>query len=382
MGQSVGDLFINIAVQGSDKSAQALVSVKAGLSNVASVGLEAKAAILAMFYGLEQLMSKSDSVGASLKQFATYTGESAEELQRWQKAGLQFNVTADEIAGTADRIKRIMTDMATSGGNPQGLNIFARTGVSFDRNKAMQDSFYVMKQLREVIANAMKDPSLGIDWVNKAIESFGGTKGFITAARQGAYSDENLARQQIYHKSEYEALAKTNGAWARLGDKIEMAFGRMNAKHGQELIKDLSALVKVTIDFADALDKIAAKIGVFKFLDKLPTGLKWIAEAEVSGAKAWAELSKRVGEEGSDIYARMLLAHSNNVAAGGSSWVGHGGTGDFLSPKVAPVNQSKVTNNNNVTVVAKTEDPHALGKTAAHEIHKQNVKNAYHQLPK
>ena len=80
----VADLFVNIGVKGSGETAKGLTEVKAGLDEVYSSGLAAKALMASVLYGIGALTKHAGDEGMNLKKFANYTGLSTDALQRWQ----------------------------------------------------------------------------------------------------------------------------------------------------------------------------------------------------------------------------------------------------------------------------------------------------------
>ena len=56
MGLTVAEMFVNLGIKGSEKTVDAVNSVDKGISNIRSTSLEAKAAIVAMFYAIGRVV--------------------------------------------------------------------------------------------------------------------------------------------------------------------------------------------------------------------------------------------------------------------------------------------------------------------------------------
>lgn len=256
----IAQFFIMLGIKGNDDTKKKLGGVKEGLGDVKSMSLEAKAGILAVVYGLQQLMSKSAQAGSDLAQFSAATGLSAETLQRWQYAGRQFNVGADEITSSVKSVQDAMTNMLLTGQAPEGMDIIAGTLGDFDMSK-VRDSFYVMDKLQQYAQKSGAD-----DASKRFLKGFGLSEGTIAAMRKNAFNPEAFAKASIYTDGQAESLRKINVGWANMGDKIEKSLGKLNAKHGGQLLKDMDMILDKVLKLTDAFLKLADSLKVFKLI--------------------------------------------------------------------------------------------------------------------
>lgn len=256
----IGELFVNLGIKGSDKTVGAITNVKKGLSETASVSLEAKAAIVSAMYALERLFQTSGSRGTSLTNFNALTGESVQMLQKWEYAGQQAGVSAQEFEGSLKAVKSAMTNMLLGKGAPEGLGLLANK-VGFDPKKA-RETFYVLEQMQKFAR------SMPADVGNAVLKSFGGSESVIAAMRRNAYRPEIFARAPVYSDKELGALDRANIAWSNLGTKIEMAMGRFNAAHGGQLVKDISMITDSVLKLINAFQKLAENTHFFAALSK------------------------------------------------------------------------------------------------------------------
>lgn len=266
MGLSVGELFVNLGIKGSEKTIGAIGSAQSGMKGLGSASLETKAAIVGAFYALEQLIATSVRFGSSMVNFEAFTGNSAQALQRWQYAARQVGVAGDEITGSLKGVQAAMARMLLGEGAPKGLGLIAAATKEFDVNR-VRDTFYVMDQLQKAAQKLPKD--LG----NEALKSFGLSEATIAAMRRNAFNPKALSQAPVLSDKELGSLDKMNAQWANLGQRIELAFSRFNVKHGGELIRDISAITTSVINLANALTTLSEKIGVFKIIGQAAEGI-------------------------------------------------------------------------------------------------------------
>lgn len=261
---TIGEFFINLGIKGADTAGKALGGVKSGLGDVKSMSLEAKAAIIGVVYGLEQLMSHSAQMGTDLTNFNALTGMSTKELQQWQYAARQAGVSGEEMTGSLKAVQNAMTNMLLGKGAPEGMAMLANK-VGFDPAKA-RDTMYVMGQLQKFAQAVPKDVG------NNMLKSFGISEGTIAAMRRNAFTPQAFAKAPTYSNGEIGQLDKVNVAWSNLGNKIQMAFGHLTAKEGLPIIKDISMLTDKVLALIEAFVKLSEKLKLFEVIGKVFEG--------------------------------------------------------------------------------------------------------------
>lgn len=277
---NIAELFVNLGIKGSEKTVGALTNVGKGLGEVKSMSLEAKAGILGAMYALERLVATSGAAGTGLTNFNAFTGLSARQLQQWQYAARQAGVTGEEFAGSVKSVQTAMTNMMMGKGAPEGLGLLANK-VGFDPKKA-RDTFYVLEQLQKFARTVPND--IG----NAVMKSFGLSEGTIAAMRRNSFSPELMARAPIYGDKEISTLDRANIAWSNLGNKIEMAVGHFNARHGLQLVKDISMVTDSVVKLAEALERTSEK---FKVMETVGHAFEGIANT----LKLFLEVSDKLG---------------------------------------------------------------------------------------
>lgn len=257
---NIGELFVNLGIKGTEKTVAALSNVRKGLGDVSSMSIEAKAGILAALYGLERLSAASGAMGTNLTNFTALTGMSAKALQQWQYAARQAGVSGDEMAGSLKSVQNSMTNMLLGKGAPEGLGLLA-SKVGFDINRA-RDSQYVLGQLQKFSQSVA--PDIG----NNVLKSFGLGEGVIAAMRRNAFTPQAFGKAPTYSDREVHSLDRANIAWSNLGNKIEMAVGHFNARHGGQLVKDISMITDKVLKLAESFTVLAEKLKVFQWIGK------------------------------------------------------------------------------------------------------------------
>lgn len=257
----IAELFVGLGVKGADQAGKALGGVKTGLTDVKSMSLEAKAAIVGVVYALERMMSESAQVGTGLMNFNALTGMSARSLQQWQYAARQAGVSGEELTGSLKAVQNSMSNMLLGKGAPEGLAMVANK-VGFDPKRA-RDTLYVMEQLQKFAQTVPQD--IG----NNMLKSFGLGEGTIAAMRRNMFRPDVFAKAPIYGDREITQLDKVNVAWSNLGQKIQMAFGHFTSAHGLQLVGDISKVTTEIFKLVDALTKLGEKLKVFQLIGKV-----------------------------------------------------------------------------------------------------------------
>lgn len=326
----IAELFILLGMKGTDDVDKSLKNTKSGLGEAKSMALETKAAILAVVYGLQQLTSASNRTGTELTLFGSATGLSTKWLQQMQFAARQVGVEASEITGSIKSVQDSMTEMLLHGKAPAGMSTLANL-VGFDMNQA-RDTQYVMEQLQKLMQSVPPDigKSLG--------KSFGLSENVMAAMRQNAFRPDVFAKAPAYSEREAESLTKVGAAWANLGQKIEMAIGHLNAKHGMQLINDLSKVTSEILKLTEALIVLGEKAKVFQWMGMAFKGLGMLI-GNVT------ETIGNVEKEGIKSRGKAVLEQYKSFGK-----LAVDSIEDFVSPNMTPPatqnNQRKEVNNN------------------------------------
>lgn len=333
----IGELFVELAAKGSEKMKGALKEARSGMNELASSSLATKAAIAGVLYGMQRLMSESGQMGTALTNFTHLTGLSAKNLQQWQYAARQAGVSSEEFTGNLKSVQQAMTNMLMGKGAPEGMGLLANQ-VGFDPKRA-RDTFYVMEQLQKFARSGVPE-----DLANSVIKSFGVSEGTIAAMRRNMFRPEVFSRAPTYSENEIKKLDQVNVAWSNLGQKIQMAFGQFTAKHGMQLVSDISKVADSVLKLTNALGTLADKLKIFQIIGKAFEGWGLIFEG----------ITSTINDAQGGKYNSMggPVAGFLSSALGGAKDAAYGAyltASDAMMTK--PTTAQKTTNNNqNVTV--------------------------------
>lgn len=304
MALTAGEFFINLGIKGADKTIGALSNVKKGFGEITSTSLEAKAAILAAAYAFERLMAASGAVGTSLTNFGALTGVSMKTLQQYQYAARQVGISNESMAGSFKSVQKTMNDMLRGKGAPEGMAML-KGKVGFDFNKA-EDPKYVLDKLQQY---AQAEKNVGLR--NMTMRSFGLGDDVIAGMARNAFRPEVMGKAPTYGDKEIGQLDRANIAWSNLGNTIEMAFGHFNAKHGMELVNDISKVTTQVIKLIEAFTTLAEKLKVFQVLGKVFEGWASIfglasqGVDKVTGAASSPKKREQLGADFMDFFKEM-----------------------------------------------------------------------------
>lgn len=271
----IADLFVDLGVTGSEKSVGAIAGMRRGMGDLSSVSLEAKAAIVGAMYALQRMFATSGQAGTSLTQFSHLIDTNTKTLQEYQYAAQQVGVSNEEMANTFLALQEKMTDTLRGKGAPEGVaRIAQKTFEEFGDFNPLDYQKDTAGLIQRLQAYAQKETNTGLMRTN--LKSFGLSDAMIAALSQNAFRPDVFKRAPTYSEKEIQSLAKADAAWKNLGTSIEMAFGRFNAKHGQELVADIDKIVKSVLKLAESFVQFSEKVGLFEKLTKVFEGWKMI----------------------------------------------------------------------------------------------------------
>jgi hypothetical protein len=270
----IADLFVDLGVTGSEKSIGAIAGMRKGMDNLSSTSLEAKAAILGAMYALQRMFATSGQTGTQLNQFTQLVDTSADTLQRYQWAAQQVGVANQEVAGTFLSIQDAMNKILLNEGAPRLIEQVRQLTEDFGEFNILDYQKTPEKLIQRLQAYVQRESNTGI--AREAAKGFGINDAMFAAMRQNAFRPDVLKRAPVYNDREIQSLHKADTAWKNLGTTIEMAFGRFNAKHGEQIVADIEKIVTSVKKLAESFVGFSEKIGLFEKLSKVFEGWKMI----------------------------------------------------------------------------------------------------------
>lgn len=247
----IADLFVNLGIKGDGSAMKALNGVKSGLEDTKSTGIAAKAALLAVVYGLERMTSSAGAQGQGLLQFAAATGKSTVELQKWQYAMLDFGVKGEEVEQSFRNITDAVAKMQLGQGAPAGLGMLMKaTGLT------EEDLEHPERVLKAVQAySKMGDPA-----IIKQLTSWVGGDNLFAALRRYSGDASKVGLNHVISEREQEQLAKVDAAWAHIWQTIKMIGVHMTSAHGLFAIDELSKTIAMLERVPKFLSQLATQL--------------------------------------------------------------------------------------------------------------------------
>jgi len=270
----ISELFVSLGVKGSEKTIEAFAKVGSGIRNVATMSLEAKAAIIGATYALEQFMSNSATRGTDLSNLSTYLGVSTKQLQQWQYAAQQAGESGEEFTSSLKSVYDKVAQMRLGGQRPPWFALFAQTVGGFDFEKSYHDIFYTLGKLQQF---AQSNVNTLVQ--NPILKGFGLSDNTIAAMRKGVFNQGNFEKAPLYSDKEIANLTQVKVLWDNLETKVEMFFGHFTAANGKQIVKDLSDLTDQVLKLAVAFESLLEKLQVFQILGNATAGWNKIFDA-------------------------------------------------------------------------------------------------------
>lgn len=296
-----GELMINLGITGADKTVGSLGEINKSMGSVKSMSLETKAAIIAMVYAFDKMISSAGQLGATLINFKALTGISDKTLQQWQYAAQQANVSKDEVQSSFTAMQKIMADYQYKGSQaaPAGLGFAINAGGLNPTPENMQNTTYMMERINEAIQK------LPIGLGNMMAHSFGWTDGMIAASRRQEFKPETFAKAPILSDETAKALSNAKANMANVAQRFELGFDKLLSKDGPKLITGIEKMADALLKLISAMDKLVDKYKVFDVVSEIIQGwaliLNDMGDSSKSGLFKWQESENKNSKNFKDV---------------------------------------------------------------------------------
>lgn len=277
---NVGQLFVNLGVKGTEKTVGAITGVATGMRAAASESWKTKAAILAAFYALQSFTRQSNQEGQTLSNLNTLLDTGTDALQRYQWAARKAGVSSEETSNSLLGLQQAMTKILMGKGAPEGMEWVARITGSFDPKDVQKYAEQPQLLLQRLQQYASKETNKGLR--NEVLKSFGLGNNMIAALNRQVFTPQNLASAPTYNKGEVAALADMESKWAQIIRKFEMGVGKLNAKFGPDIVKDIETITNQVLKLADALLTLIERFGVMEKLGDIFKGWTQLLQGDLS----------------------------------------------------------------------------------------------------
>ncbi len=385
----VAELFINLGIAGGSTVGKSLGEVSKGMNSLYESSLATKAAILASIYALERLTGWASKAGFELDAYQISTGQSADQLQRWQyalgKAGVSGEQTMGMFQGLTDLMASIKSGTASL---PEGFSVFANA-VGLDMEKASKDTGYFAAKIKEFIEKTKNNPAVArkiLSGMNIDPKMYQGL--LLMDGRI-----DKISKKRILNRDEIKNLREINAQWFDFWNTLE-AMGKKFI--GSEAFKKIfGGFGSIGTAGLDVLGSVGDFIEKLMGLEDFSSGFSGIIEAIATPLRMLAALFKYLGEQvdlfkkGKEIFGGMfsgglgnmfstMVANANKgmgatpATAGGPSFSGGYMPKMSLDPSTwGARGGSSVTVNNNTVNHITGDDPRAIGAAVAADQKKQ-----------
>lgn len=356
----IADFFVDVGLMGADKLFKGLDTANKSLTQIKESGLEAAEKLRSGFGKFEGAAQNFSQFGTNLKIFASATGLSALELQKFQQAFLGVNVSAEETQGTIMNLQNIMSDIQR--GRPVSQAVALALSKAHIDPANIKNIYEFVDKLRGVAKN------MNVDIGRSIFQDLGVGTGFYQGLRRlkgDIHSVVPLMGQSAIDAS------------AAMSAKIETMQLRIHAKIANlmvrpEVQKGLDAMYRVAIamiDMLGAIVKFADSIGLIKTVGDFLTSLSEQITGSLGTVGKFFKTLKpgQMGELWDFIKKETAEGRLGSLVMGGAG-VGESVKGAMAGRFAAPTNITT-----NVTVQG-----HATPQTAkeiGNRVRDQNVKN-------
>jgi hypothetical protein len=371
---SVGELFVNLGIKGSEKTLGALSGIKKGFGELTSMSIEAKAAIIGALYGFERLMSASSQMGTSLYNTGLLTGVSVQNLQKYQYAARQAGASNEEMSASFKSLQSAMTQIDINKGLPEGLKYIA-TAIGGIDVKKIHDLPYMMQQFQKFANTAVPD---GIKrW---ALGSVGLSEGIIAGMERNMFRPEVLNKAPTYTNNQVNQLDKARMAWSNIATSVEMMFGKFNAEFGVRAAEKIQKLVDSIYHLVDALAGLAEKYEVF---DHVSSAIDVLAGKATEIGTVSAEDIRKSGGWMAPMVAPSMKEESGFSKGARDFLQGIIGAPDYNSMGMGgqPVINQTITHYGDAKDTKSVGDTHRSAASAAHKSVSQGTTKAVRTSP-
>lgn len=379
----VGELFVNLGIKGTEKTARIITNIKDGLKDVANTSTETKLALVGVVYGLERMMRFSTQMGAGLKSFSAYTRISTDELQRWQYAGRKVNVTNQEVENSFRGVSRAIGLMKIGKGAPEGLAMLAK-GTNIDLNK-LEDTAYVMTKIQELLTNNGSDNTL----LNTIAESFSLSPDMVAGLKQGAFTAEKMKGAPVFSKNQVNTLADMNAKMSEFYNNLQLSMGVFVEKFFPQIV---ALLDKVSgklkdISFGISPEDKRSLEGVLIVMEKIADFVGVVASGWKEVFGLISDFKKVYGESGSGGVAKKASSFMDSIYNmfdpnfSLASKVGIGLSKMDIFPKYKTAEQAMGGSNVNINQNINFEGGQNLDMREIKDNFKKTTEETYRQLP-
>lgn len=292
----------------------------------------------AVYEGAKHLIGLADDMALGVNKFSRETGQSTQDIQKWNAMAQQMGVSAGTVASSVSTLEDNLFKMKFTG---EGTNIWNMLGLDPRHTK---DMFEVLSMLRSRLKNMSTEQqrfflqNLGLS--TEMLNIFKLTdQQWADIPKQQALSNEELKKMDEFHKSSQKLSHDIAIAWADIG---------------VSLIPIAEKIIKIS----DNMNNIARNSKDFQnFLGFIAKAGEGAGQLLGKSAEGWGKIFQYAQ------YAGQQLAPESAVSML-----------PFTNPGIAP-GMSSISKVNHVTVSApitiNSNDPETTAKIVQKHLDKQ-----------
>lgn len=296
---TVGELFIQLGIKGTDVVGKGIEGAKNGMEGLASAAGEASLAILGVVAGLEETFRRTGAQAHDMMALGDATGITVEKLGGLRNAFRQFG-GENELASTLQAIQKVQTDISRNKGvsGEQG-QFFTQTHADMKRFK--EDSVYALELGRQLVQSMPKNTASEIGKIQQLLASVGMSGNNTYSMLLRAKKDfTNLKPGDVIGTGETRSLNASYIGIKNVLDKIEKFAAHKSAIFGPDFVKNLTMVTENILKLVSALSDVGEKLkifetigNVFKGFGELAGDTATILEAALGNKKAQKELKEK-----------------------------------------------------------------------------------------
>ena len=243
---NIGELFIKL---GFDVDDEKLRNFQSELNSGFTSLLKITAAATGALYAFDRFVEGSINNAVAMRNFKTVTGESIDELQRWQVAATMANtsLSVDQVTASVSNLNKALADISMGRGNAAGV---ASMLIGDVRGKS---AFEVLEELRKNYqANVAR---WGLRQTNDMIAELGIDPGMINALKLTNEEFDNLVNNRILDPESQQKLINLGNAIASVKRDFMLFKDQMVAEWSPKIIEGMQQVIPVLNEIGQAVSR-------------------------------------------------------------------------------------------------------------------------------
>lgn len=263
MGLSAGEFFVNLGLKGADGTIGLLNKTTGGFSELKSMSVETKAAILGVLYALEKIVSTSGQLGTSLQNFKAVSDINPDVLQRWEYAAIKAGVPTQTLLNSFLKLQSVAFDVRAGKGLPEWLTpiitSLAQHGQDIGTDWAsrwQKDPTLAFKAIQQFAQLSDIDRSTRA----LALERAGFDPNLVTALMRESFTQANLNKvpqSAILKRDEIERLDTMRQKW----DSLWSIVGITGSKMVSNIMATAEQRQAMTLDYYHSHGQLLSRPG-------------------------------------------------------------------------------------------------------------------------